>query len=70
MGGGVPPPVLPDYTLLLRNVAVLLDFAVALVGAATVLITACAALLNVVRRQRTAFGPQDSIPGRDGHQTR
>jgi hypothetical protein len=43
----------------------MLGFSVALVGAATALITACAALLNVVRRRRMMSGPKGGNPGRD-----
>jgi hypothetical protein len=67
---GVPPPVLPDYTLLPPNLAVLLGSSVALVGAAMALITACAALLKVVRKRRVASGLQDGIPGRGDRHTK
>jgi hypothetical protein len=57
VGGGTPPSVLADYTLLLPNLLVLLGSSVALVGAVVALVTACAAVLNAVGNRRAASRP-------------
>jgi hypothetical protein len=67
--GGGPAPFLPDYTLLLPNLAVLSGFLLGLVGAALALVTTCTALLNAVRRRRTLSGRQGGIPRRGNHHT-
>ena len=56
-GGGTSPPVLPDYTLLLPNLLVMLGLLTALAGSVVALVTAGAALLNVVRSRRTVSTP-------------
>jgi hypothetical protein len=62
-GGGAPAPVLPDYTLPLPNLMVLLGSSVALLGAAAALVTACAALLNAARRRRSPSAPRQPVQG-------
>ncbi len=61
-GGGAPAPVLPDYTLL-PNLLVLLGSSLAFVAAAAALATACAALLNAVRRRRGSSLPRHPAEG-------
>jgi hypothetical protein len=65
-GGGVPAAVLPDYTLLLPNLAVLSGSVLAPAGAAAVLVSACAALLDAVRERRGRASARSPVTGAEG----